>query len=254
MPRELLTPRWILTTLLVAVAVGVMARLGVWQLDRLAQRRAFNQRVEAQIHAPELSLNNPVDPQALYEMEYRPVVARGVFDHENEILLRNQYWEGELGVHVLTPLVLEGSDYSILVDRGYLPMEQSIAEQRAAYNRNGTVEVRGILLRGHVPQIFGVPDPTLAPGETRLETWNSVNLTRIGEQIDSPLYPIYLQAAPPEGGVQSLPYASLDQPDISEGPHFGYAMQWFGFALVLGLGYPFFVKKNLSQLKGQQGT
>ena len=49
--------RWILTTLLAIAGVAVLARLGIWQLDRLAERRVFNERVLSQLHASPLDLN-----------------------------------------------------------------------------------------------------------------------------------------------------------------------------------------------------
>jgi surfeit locus 1 family protein len=56
MLKKLLTPRWILPTLLAIAGVAVLIRLGIWQLDRLEQRRAFNARVSAQENAPLLDL------------------------------------------------------------------------------------------------------------------------------------------------------------------------------------------------------
>jgi len=48
------------------------------------------------------------DNDALTGMEYRAVVASGVFDHANQIAIRNQYVDGQYGFHLLTPLILEG--------------------------------------------------------------------------------------------------------------------------------------------------
>ena len=73
--------RWILTTLLVIAAMGVLARLGVWQLDRLEQRRAFNARVQAQIDQPQLELSGPALEADLANMEYRQVSVTGEYDH-----------------------------------------------------------------------------------------------------------------------------------------------------------------------------
>ena len=44
-PTRLFSRRWIPATILVIVGMMITARLGIWQLDRLEQRRAFNQRV-----------------------------------------------------------------------------------------------------------------------------------------------------------------------------------------------------------------
>jgi surfeit locus 1 family protein len=244
--RRLLTPRWVITTLLAAAAVAGMIRLGIWQLDRLEQRREFNSRVTAQMEAPALSLPDqlPQDVSSLYNMEYREVSTSGEYDFQHEVLLRNQAWEGQPGYHLITPLRLSGTPNAILVDRGFVTLEEGKPEARAKYIQDGPVHVSGILRRPVIPRYFGVPDPTLAPGETRLDAWNAIRLDRIQEQTGYPLLPVYLLAAP-DPAHQGPPYSSLEEPDLSEGPHMGYALQWFSFAGVLVIGYPFFLRKHL---------
>ncbi len=101
------------------------------------------------------------------------------------------------------------------------------------------------------PDFGGVPDPTLAPGQTRLDAWNIINLVRIGKESGLKLLPVYILQAP-DPAWADLPYRSLPEIEISEGPHFGYAVQWFTFAAILGLGYPFFVRRQLR--KGADGS
>lgn len=250
MAHRFFTPRWIITTLLVVLAVGGMARLGFWQLDRLEQRRAFNAQVQAQISAPELDLNASIAPASLADMEYRTVVVRGEYDPSGEILLRNQVSDTQPGFHLLTPLRITGTDQAVLVNRGFIPLDQDQPAERTAYAQNGPVTVRGILRQPHIPRYFGVPDPTLAPGQTRLDAWYAINLPRIQQQVAYPLLPVYIEAAP--GSTQAAapapayPIAAASLPDLTEGSHLGYAVQWFSFAAVLALGYPFFVKKQLA--------
>lgn len=247
MLKPLLTFRWIITTLVVIAGVGVLIRLGIWQLDRLEWRRAFNTRVTAQLSAETIDLNVDLPVEALFDMEYRDAVVRGTFDFSQEVLLRNQVWENRLGFHVLTPLRIEGTDWVVLVDRGWIPFEDAAAGARVKYQGQTETEVRGMIRRGQEkPDFGGVPDPTLAPGETRLDAWNVVNLVRIQDQSGLKLLPVYLLQAPEPAWVE-MPYRSLPEIEISEGPHFGYAMQWFTFAAILGLGYPFFVRRQVGR-------
>lgn len=250
MPRAFFTPRWIITTLLVVAAVAVMVRLGFWQLDRLEERRAFNARVEAQIDAPPLDLNQGTGGADSYEMEYRAVQVTGTYDPANEILWRNQVYDNQPGYHLLTPLRIEGTGEMVLVDRGFIPTADGAPEQRAKYAQAGLVTVRGILRRSNLPRFFGAKDPTLTPGQARLEIWNYPDLERIEQQLGAPLLPVYIQQAPEEGETgasAAAPVAGTDLPELSEGPHMGYALQWFAFAALLGIGYPFFVRKQLGE-------
>src|SRR5574338_1331293 len=145
----LLTPRWIITTLLVIATAAGMARLGFWQLERLDERRAANASITAQINAPELMLNQALqagslDGNALSTMEYRSVTASGQYDPANEILLRNQVYQNMPGYHLITPLRIAGTDLAVLVDRGFIPMEDA-KTGRANVAITAPVTLRGTL-------------------------------------------------------------------------------------------------------------
>ncbi len=245
--HELLRLRWILTSLLVLAAMLVMARLGIWQLDRLAQRRAINAQHVRVMSLPPLDLNTPRSPQALTDAIYQDATVRGHYDRAGEVLLRNQVWEDRPGYHLLTPLVIDGSGQAVLVDRGWVALDQAAPAQLAALAESGTLTVTGRLMPSQTENGLGTPsDPPLAAGQTRLDAWNRINLERIGLQMSAPLLPVYLIAAPDEAHPGLLP-RSLPEVDLSEGPHQGYAIQWFIFAAILAIGYPFYVRKQLRQ-------
>lgn len=243
--RGFFSLRWILTTLLVIAAALVLVRLGIWQLDRLAQRRALNARVMAGSAMPILNLNQDSQTDALTGMEFRKVSVSGRFVPDEAVLLRNQIWNTQAGSHLLVPLNIEGRAAAVLVDFGWIPLEQSDPATRSGYIPTGLVSLNGIFQASQMePKMAGRPDPALAEGQNRLDAWNFIALDRIRLQVSDPLLPVYLLAAP-ENGTQVLPYRSLPTLDLSEGPHQGYALQWFSFALILLLGYPFYVRKQL---------
>lgn len=244
--RLVFSRRWIGLTLLVVAAAGVMVRLGIWQLDRLDQRRQLNARVEAQINAQPFDLNAALADGSmpdLVNMEYRTVTASGVFDPSNEVALHNQVFENQVGVHLLTPLRLAGTDQSIIVDRGWIPLEDYQAGRASDYGEAGEVMISGRLLRSvETGTIWRKVDPTAAPGE-RLESLIYPNLSRISAQSSYPLLPVYIQAAPGADHA-GLPIRFEEPIVLSEGSHMGYALQWFGFAITLLAGYPFFVRRT----------
>lgn len=234
--------KWILTTLLVILGTALCARLGVWQLDRLAQRRAFNAHYLTTTALPPLELRSA--PQTdLTTLEYRAVTVTGVFDFENQVALRNRYHGSEYGYHLLTPLILSDGT-AILIERGWIPAEGNAtpADWRK-YDQPGEQTISGILRLGQTkPDLGGVPDPELTEGQTRLDFWNIVNLERISRQSPYPLLPVFIQPNPEETrGAPPYPYQP--QIEITEGPHFGYALQWFTFASILFFGYPFYLRK-----------
>lgn len=245
MTTKLLTPRWIMTTLLVVVAVGVMIRLGFWQLDRLEWRRGLNQRIVSQLNAPPLNLNENMPVTQFFDMEYRMVQVSGIYDYEHEFLWRNQVWDNQAGYHLFTPLRIEGTDWVVYVNRGWIPLGESDTERRIKYRQEGSVLLSGMIRRPMPkPNLGGVADPPYDPNLPTPEAWNWIDLERWRAETGLNLLPVWIQEAP-NGAALQPPYPSLPDIEITEGPHFGYALQWFSFAAILALGYPFFVRKQI---------
>lgn len=238
---EVIKPRWFFTSLFVLAAGFVMIRLGFWQLDRLQQRRNFNSQVLSQINLPPLNLNEDLPVALLPGMEYRHVIVTGTYDYEDQILLRNQVWDDQPGYALITPLVIKDANYTILVNRGWISLENG--QDLSPFTATDEVTLEGLLrLPLEHATIGGVPDPTLQPGEARLLAWNYLDMDRIQSQTTFTLLPVYLQEQP---GRTTPPIPSLPNLEINEGPHLAYAIQWFGFTALLWGAYPFYVKKQL---------
>lgn len=224
-----------LLTILIVLGVAVMVGLGFWQLDRLQQRRAANATARARLDQPPVEVT--AETGAL--LEFQPVRLSGEYDFENEIVLRNRSHQQSPGVRVLTPLLLDGEGTggtAVLVDRGWIPYTAAEPAVRAAYHRPaGPVTVEGIV-RPAQPRTSALqpPDPTADPAVGRLDAWFRVDIERIQEQVPYRLLPFYVEAAP--GPDPTLLPISGYEVDLSEGPHLGYAIQWFAFAAILGIG------------------
>jgi surfeit locus 1 family protein len=252
--RAMFTRQWLLATFLVVTGSLVMVRLGYWQLDRLEQRRAFNTRVQAQIDEEPLDLNQAlVSDQtsqfqsSLHDMEYRTVLVEGEFDHTQEVVLRNQAWNNQLGVRLLTPLKISGTQQSILVDRGWVPYEDYTAGRLDKYRVAGIQQVQGRIRRSQVrPDIGTRTDPNPGESDEPLQAFFLANVDRIAVQVPYPLLPVYVQWAP-DGTGELPPHRSAFIPELTEGSHLGYALQWFTFAVILAAGYPFFVKREMTK-------
>lgn len=247
MIRSFFSKRWLPLTIFALIAIAVTIRLGIWQLDRLEQRRAFNARVSAQINQPELLLEGESLQADLYNMEFREVIVKGVYDHDQEIAIRNQHWQNQWGVHLITPLRIAGSDQAILVDRGWIPADEYNSGDWSSFQELGEVEVHGVIRRSKEKADWGSrSDPTPVPGQAPLTTWNFINIDGISRQVDYPLLPAYVQQAPDETWT-SLPYRSEPDVEITEGPHMGYAIQWFTFAAIIAIGYPVLIRRQTAR-------
>ena len=244
MLRLLFTGRRLWMTLLVIALAAVCVRLGFWQLDRLAQRRAQNAIINARINQPAM----PIDAAAvdLEDMDYRRVEVRGVFDPAQELVLRNRALEGIPGMHVLTPLRISqdaGAPAAVLVDRGWLPLEFVAPDERRPYAApSGEVVITGIARRSQAG-LGGPPDPALPAGETRRDAWFRVDIAQIEQQAGYSLLPFFVEQIP-AADDPDLPRRTPPA-DLGEGSHLSYAVQWFSFALILLVGYGAFTTQRL---------
>lgn len=236
--RAMFSRKWILTTLFVFAGTALCVRLGIWQLDRLHQRRADNAHYEMARALPPLELTGAVS-EDLTAQEYRDVTARGTYDFEHQVALRNQGLDGVLGYHLLTPLILSDGS-AILVERGFIPAEGNAAPADwRKYDEPGEVAVSGILHLGQTePGFWAASDPPPVVGQT-LDFWVIVNIPRIQLQVPYRLLPVFLQPNMDPADT-TPPIAYQVQYEVTEGPHLGYAGQWFTFAALLFFGYPLF--------------
>ncbi|HEX9441254.1 MAG TPA: SURF1 family protein [Roseiflexaceae bacterium] len=248
MLKLLFTGRQLWVTLLVIAGAALCCRLGIWQLERLAQRHAQNALIAARMAQPAIPLTGALaNPDAL---DYRRVEARGVYDPVQEIVLRNRALDGAPGVHIITPLRLSGSDAVVLVDRGWAPLERASPDERRAFAEPGEVVVQGIARRSQ-ENAGGPADPPLGPGQTRRDEWFRVDIPRIAQQAGYKLLPIFIEEQPAPGDQPGLSDGESDLPrrvattDLGEGPHLSYTIQWFSFAVILLVGYVAFTYQRL---------
>ncbi|HEX2996359.1 MAG TPA: SURF1 family cytochrome oxidase biogenesis protein, partial [Anaerolineales bacterium] len=65
----------------------------------------------------------------------------------------------------------------------------------------------------------------------------------IASQMPYPILPVYIQPKPDPNDTQP-PIPFQPEIELTEGPHMGYAIQWFSFAAILFIGYPFYLRKQ----------
>ncbi|MAT41786.1 MAG: hypothetical protein CL609_05550 [Anaerolineaceae bacterium] len=246
--KGLLTFKWILTTILVLIGVGVMVRLGIWQLDRLKWRQSFNEHYLAQINAPAVDLNIDVQDSNLVDMEYREILVNGVYDFKNEVYLQNQVYDGLPGYHVLTPLIINNGESAVIVNRGWIPLDFSESEIKE-FQPQGNVSISGVIRLGLVDTTFKNGLGTLEDDGT-IRYWKYINLEKLSEQIPYKIESIYIEKTANEN--ERYPVPAFKEIEITQGPHLGYAIQWFFFAALLGGGYPAFIRKTLGEKKQNQ--
>lgn len=232
-PKILRSPRWLL-----AIAVGVFlvfgfVRLGLWQLDRLDERRTLNATVEARQNEPAVPLSDLVleYPNDVDAILYRSVSVEGVYRESDEFFSIGRIVSDVRGTLVLTPLDLPSGDVLIVV-RGIVPPETAGPPAVGYETPDGTVRLVGRVDDGEEPAPIGESDPS----DGVLTSINRVDLAFIGEWVEGNVLPInlILEGQTPSG-ANGEPMA-IPMEELSDGRHLGYAIQWFAFALIVLFG------------------
>jgi surfeit locus 1 family protein len=202
------------------LSAALFVRLGFWQVTRLSERRAANQAALAARAKPVLQLVARGSGEA-QDPAGRWVEAAGVYDHEHEVVLRGQSFEGSPGVHLVTPLRQAASDTAVLVLRGFVPTPDAVRVPTDSLVERGVVRVRGLAAAIG----SGGGQPVDHAGRT---TWARLDLEALRQRLPYPLSPVVVRQTPDS----SLPPSPrrLAPPQPSDGPHLYYAIQWFLFA------------------------
>jgi cytochrome oxidase assembly protein ShyY1 len=227
--------RWALLIIFVAVLGVVFVNLGQWQLDRLAQRKERNAT----------TITNEQKPVQPYEQVFtRPITdadqwqrveARGTFDAQHQFVVRYRSNGDADGYEVVTPL--RTATGAVLVDRGFIPLERGTQIPSVApAPPTGEVTVVGHVRRDEKGRRAAT---TPVGNQMRL-----INSETIAATLAYPIASGYigLLTVQPEqqGGFQPIKL-----PELSEGPHFWYALQWFMFTAVAAAGIVVFIRGDL---------
>ncbi|MFZ5623465.1 MAG: SURF1 family protein [Gemmatimonadota bacterium] len=214
------------------LGAALCVRLGFWQLSRLDQRKAMNARAAAQRTAPEQPILAVTGNR-----DNRRVRATGTFDRAYEVVLRGQVHDGSPGVHVVTPLRLAGSDSAVLVNRGFVPAADAMTANLDALGEPGPVTVTGIALSIGATRDGG--QPLERNGAT---TWRQLDLEALRQRTPYPLLDVVIIREPgPDSSAFPRP---VPPPDLSNGPHLNYAIQWFAFATIAVVGGVILLRKK----------
>lgn len=225
--RFLASRRWVVLALVV-VLLGYLAWwLGEWQFHRLADRKernAITERNEVADPVPVqdvLAAGRPVSETD----EWRLVTASGEYDVAGTVVVRYQTRDGESGVDVVVPLVTEAG--TVLVDRGWIASDDTTPTPDALpAPPAGTTSVVGWV------RADATGDSThVSEGSTR-----ALSSVAIADYLDRELLGGFLDLKS-EDPAPDEPLARAELPDLGNGPHFFYGLQWWFFGLLAGGGF-----------------
>ncbi|CAB4730634.1 MAG: hypothetical protein F2696_01485 [Actinobacteria bacterium] len=212
-----------------------------WQFNRGANQSATNKIIASNLNLPSLSMSDiaNLDP---VNNQWRKVTLQGSFSQDKQELVRNRYYEGKFGFEVLT-LFKANNGENFWVDRGWVAAGPNAAtppvvEPVASGNLEITARIRSENLSRQLQGSFFV---------TRVSSEKPESIAKL-QGVEANAYYLDLLGSP-DGKVK--PLTEIELPELSNGPHYAYGIQWLAFALlaIIGRFLLFRETKRLSLVK-----
>ena len=206
--------------------------LGVWQIDRGYNKKELeNTFLERQSQpVKEIKYN------AFLESDlYRNVVLEGKY-LEKIFFLDNRIHNGKPGLKVFSPFETTNNNL-VLVSRGWIELEDRSKLPTINTTKN-VLKLQGVLRPESQDFVLENEEMNNKNNPILLQT---VNLSELSNFLGKPLSPYILELSE----LSESAFVKTWQPiNLSSFRHFGYAVQWFGLAIVLIVGYVFFLRKG----------
>ena len=229
--------RWTLLVLVVAVAGTAFVNLGEWQLRRLHERRDRNVTTITNERNPVRPFSEVFTRPLTTADEWQRVEARGTFDGEHQFVVRYRSLGDAPSYGVVTPL--RTSIGTVLVSRGLIPLGGTNRTPTAGpAPPTGVVTVTGYVRANEQGRRSAVQP---ANGSVRY-----INSDALQTALPYPVlngYIATLTTDPPQSGG----FQPADTPELSDGPHFWYALQWFLFTAIGVFGMVVFIRGDIRQ-------
>ena len=227
----LVSRRWVIFAITVVLCAWAAWLLGQWQFHRLADRKAQNAVIERNERAPVAHVGDVLTTRPVSaSQEYRRVQATGTYDTDNTVIVRYQTRDGASGVDVVVPLTTS-SGTTLLVDRGWLATDnRGVDSADAPPPPLGTVTVVGRVREDATGDSTAVVD----------HSTRAINSEAIGRAIDAPVYGGFVDLVS-EDPAPATALEPAELPDLSNGPHFFYGLQWWFFGLLAIGGFVYLV-------------
>lgn len=217
--------RYLLILLVLTVASSAIA-LGRWQLRRLSARKAANATALTARALPPDTLGGGAGGGST--VIGRRVVAKGVFDTTRQILLRGRVQDESPGLEVVTPMTLMSGGGVLWVIRGFVRSPDAATPPAIiAAPDTGVVAVVGL-----ATEVLAKPDSGKPLLRGTATSWSRLDAGAM-HQLESTSLPFALQLAGDSNGPGRL--ATIPVPELTDGPHLSYAIQWFGIALAVAV-------------------
>jgi cytochrome oxidase assembly protein ShyY1 len=224
--KRFFNPVSLLQSLVALALVAGCLFAAQWQFSRGANQSVTNKIIAANLDLPSLTMNEVENLDAVSN-QWRKVTLQGSFSQDKQELVRNRYHEGKFGFEVLTLFTATNGE-NFWVDRGWVAAGPNAAtpptvEPVASGNLEITARIRSENLSRQLQGSFFV---------TRATSEKPESITKL-QGVEANAFYLDLLGSP-DGRVK--PLTEIELPELSNGPHYAYGIQWLAFALLALIG------------------
>ena len=219
---------------LALVSICLLISLGIWQLHRAAEKRGLLAMYQTQMQRAPVALSGTSAQQ------YQRVQVQGLAQLPITLLLDNQHHAHQFGYDVLTPLIMVDGNV-LLIDQGWVPGDPSRVSLPDMTGLQSDLHYSGqVYYPAKSAFVLGVGLEVKTPNVIVIE---SLNMTMISQFLHKPVYPFIIRQS-----AERQTRFVRDWPIVASSPvrHIGYAVQWFLFALGVGVMFIVFHTKRLT--------
>ena len=222
--------RFLLPLIFGLLGTVVLVGLGVWQMQRLDWKEAILADIDARITAAPVALPEQPDPQA---DRYLPVTVTGVLQDPAIRVLVSQKQVGA-GYRIIRPMQV--GERLIMVDLGFLPIQSPTP----------AVPSDPVTVQGNLHWPDEVDSYTPAP-DLGADIWFARDLSLMADHLGTaPVLVVARSTSLPDSALAPLPVDTSGIPN----DHLGYAVTWFGLAIVWVMMTGFFLWRIRKPAKG----
>ena len=224
--RRIFNPVSLLQSFVALVLVAGCLFAAQWQFGRGSTQSETNRIIAANLDLPSLSMQDIADLDSVRN-QWRKISLTGKFSQSHQELVRNRYHEGKFGFEVLT-LFSTTDGENFWVDRGWVAAGPNAAtppnvEPIASETLEILARIRSENLSRQLQGSFFV---------TRVSSEKPKSIEKL-QGIDANAYYLDLLGSP-DGRVK--PLTDIELPELSNGPHYAYGIQWLAFAVLALIG------------------
>ena len=197
--------------------------LGNWQLDRAEQKRELKALYAKRAEGPAIELSALKNSD---QMRYQPVKLNGTYLPKWNLLLDNKVYRGQFGYEVLTAFELHGSGQLVWVNRGWLKGDRarlSLPEIPALSEIEQQLKAEIYIPQGKMLQLAGEHD----------RNWprvvQAIDIDQLKQELKLDMFPYTVRLSANSAGFLARSWIVIN---IEPAKHIGYAVQWFGLAIM----------------------